>query len=165
MNLEHASNQLGSRFPSTGNGMSPTAVKLQKQLGDLSLHENRTASLRQGYDNTLVRLRDVCRNYSAVDWGGSDEMPIKSTSVSDTLEFIEILPAKFQDADVVPEPTGTIALEWRKGRFRTLIMSFNGDRTVDFALVLGPTDSKFGKMSMGWRLNIETRSNLHEVFR
>ena len=84
---------------------------------------------------TLDRISEIQIEYSVTNWGGEDEQPIAPSSIIDALDFLDSLPVKFRSPDVIPEPAGTLALEWRYGKHRSLIVSFRGGGNISFSVL------------------------------
>lgn len=78
------------------------------------------------------------------DWDGYDAEPISAESASGTFRVIDLLPEHILLPDVVPEPTGEIALEWRVGEEKHFTLSVSG-RSIVYAGIFGHYDKQYGE--------------------
>lgn len=134
-----------STFPfSTSRGSSSAAVSVANFRSVIASRWRRTGRAQLLEQPTLDKISEIQVDYSVVNWGGEDELPISVPSVIDAQDFLGSLPIKFRSADVIPEPTGTLALEWRYGMHRSLIVSFRGGGNIAFSVILAPNRTNFG---------------------
>lgn len=118
---------------SSGSAMSGTAKYIKSIFSDLKRHRSRTAVVQSTEIESLNRLDALYSDCGVENWGGDDEAPVSIGAVLDAKSLIELLPTKYQSPDVIPEPAGAIALEWRYGRFRLIIISVSGNGRIEYA--------------------------------
>ncbi len=134
-----------SSFPfSTSRGSSAAAVYVANFKSVIANQRRNTGQAQLVEQRTLDKISDVENIYSISNWGGEDEEPISALSLIDARDFLESLPANFRSPDVVPEPSGTVAFEWRYGRYRSLIVSFRGGGSIAFSVIQSPNRTNFG---------------------
>lgn len=118
---------------SSGSAMSGTAEYIRSIFSDLKRHRSRTAVAQSTEIETLNKLDALYSDYRVENWGGDDEAPVSFGALLDAKKLIELLPTKYRSPDLIPEPTGAIALEWRYSRFRLLIISLSGNGRIEYA--------------------------------
>ena len=134
-----------STFPfSTSRGSSSAASAVAKFKNAIASKRRMTGYAQLFEQPTLDRISEIQTAYSVVNWGGEYEQPIAPMSIIDALDFLDSLPVKFRSPDVVPEPAGTLALEWRYAMHRSLIVSFRGGGNISFSVLQAPNRTSFG---------------------
>lgn len=134
-----------STFPfSTSRGSSAAAVNLANFKSNIANQRRNTGQAQLSELRTLDKISEVENTCSIANWGGEDEEPISPLSLIDARDFLESLPENFRSPDVLPEPSGTIAFEWRYGRYRSLIVSFRGGGSIAFSVLQAPNRTNFG---------------------
>lgn len=94
-------------------------------------------TLVQEAKKTIETLNEICEEYSKEDWDGYGANPISFDAIQEAKKFIQLLPYKFPQPEVVPEPTGEVGLEWYKDKDSTFVISFNGRKTLAYAGIFG----------------------------
>jgi len=89
-------------------------------------------------------LADVIQSCSTAGWDGYDAEPVSAESEIAALQLIESLPEYILSPDVVPEPSGGIALEWRTDDRKHFTLSVSGTSLV-YAGVFGGSCKKYGE--------------------
>ena len=90
------------------------------------------------------KVLDVYEECSVIGWDGYDAIPISVESFLGTLEILEQLPNNILPPDVVPEPTGEIALEWRVRNELLFSLTVSG-RTLVYAGIFGGSSRQHGE--------------------
>ena len=126
-------------------GSSSTADYLRKMIGNVRLHQLQTGIAQVSAIDAIERLWQVFRSCRISDWGGSDEEAIRQEAVDEAEELIQSLPSRYQSPEITPEPTGAIALQWRFGQFRTIVLSVSGKGVIEYAGLSGRNNQYFGK--------------------
>lgn len=134
-----------STFPfSTSRGSSPAADTIANFKNVIASRWRRTGHAQLLEQPTLDKIYEIEGAYSNANWGGEEELPISTLSVIDSRDFLESLPTKFRSPDVIPEPNGTLAFEWRYGRYRSLIVSFQGGGNLVYSVIESSNRSNYG---------------------
>jgi hypothetical protein len=94
---------------------------------------------------TLAQIAEVAADCMAPNWGGEDELPISGQAVSEARQLVDILPPSYANAEVSPEPLGSLALEWRFGPMRTMIVSVSGRGVIEYAGLAGQSTEFHGR--------------------
>lgn len=87
---------------------------------------------RQKLKEKAKKITKEC-NYEG--WNGYDALPIKSSSLENTIRLIKLLPEKIQIPDIDPEPTGNIGLEWHPKKNLILSMALYKNK-ISYAAIL-----------------------------
>lgn len=146
-------------------GFSEAAVKLKKELAEIISHQRRTGSAQTCALEALSKLGEVARTCVKPNWGGTGEEPITQEAIDEAMELIELLPPRFQAPEIVPEPAGTIALEWRFGHFRTIVLSLSGQRVIEYAGLLGRKNQFYGRRVFAAELPEPIYGHMRELAR
>lgn len=92
-------------------------------------------NITNGFELELQRVQAEC---SEVDWDGYGAEDITDKTIDVVRQFIQALPDTITSVpDIVPEPTGNIGLEWRKGPDKTFVISLGHDHEVSYAGIFG----------------------------
>ena len=91
---------------------------------------NRKEALR----NALSEVKGTCQESG---WDGYDALAVPEAAFFEADLMIELLPQRVLLPEIVPEPSGAIGFEWRKGADRVFIASVSGANTIVYAGVLG----------------------------
>lgn len=83
-------------------------------------------------NNTLDQLDEVFIECRIPNWDGNGAVPLSSALYKKAEQFIQALPVKFPVPEIVPEPDGEIAFEWRNrwGRVLSVSLASNGRLTL-----------------------------------
>lgn len=145
MTIAALANDSFSSFPfSTSRGSSSAADSVANFKSVIASRWRRTGYALLREQPTLDKIFEVESNYSSANWGGEDEQPISVLSIIDSRDFLESLPTKFRSPNVIPEPDGTLAFEWSYGRYRSLIVSFQGGGNVVFSVIEAANKTNYG---------------------
>lgn len=86
------------------------------------------------------------------DWDGYGATPLSVGAYSEARQFIRALPNSWPMPEVVPEPEGSIALEWYKSKARLLILSFNGTGRIAYAGLFSKEEPIHGKWNFAGKI-------------
>jgi hypothetical protein len=89
-------------------------------------------------------LDEIVQDCSKAGWDGYDANPLSLESAVVAREFINVLPENIQIPNLVPEPGGEIALEWRSGDRKYLSVTVSGTVLV-YAGIFGGLCKKYGE--------------------
>ena len=79
-----------------------------------------------------VALSTVLRECSQENWDGYGALPVSEAAYSEAEKLLRLLPLDIPIPDVIPEPTGELAFEWRN-RDRFFLLSVGGSNTISYA--------------------------------
>lgn len=114
-------------------GASTEAKDLETLLGLVLTHYSRRAPRDLALAD-LARLYTECRKEG---WDGYSAVPISAGAYHAAVRFLWATPAAFPMPDVVPEPDGSISMEWEYGRWNALSLSIGDDSRIAYAAMLG----------------------------
>ncbi len=154
---------VSSRFISTSRGISDSAQVVNSIALRYEERQLNTGLARITLDKTFDNLDEISRDCSKPNWGGEDEKPLSGSALADAKAFLSSLPRKYQSPDIIPEPSGAIAFEWRSGFFRSLIVSFVGGQRVEYSSLAGRSKASFGFLAFYGLIPLEIIRHLKEV--
>ncbi len=70
-------------------------------------------------------------------WDGYDAIPISERTIDNALNLARLLPDGLPLPEVIPEPTGEIALEWYRDKTHVFIISIGDNNIVSYAGLFG----------------------------
>lgn len=85
------------------------------------------ASDKVAYNKALEHLNEVYADCQFSNWDGYGAVPISYYTYHKALCFLEALPSHCPFPEVIPEPDGDLALEWRGGHGKKLSVSLNAN--------------------------------------
>jgi hypothetical protein len=118
-------------YSNLGHGQEATEV--EKLLEKILIHVRQSAAFQLAEES----LFEVYREHSEGRWDGEDAEPITRDAYLEAREFLKLLPTIFPTPDILPEPTGEIAMEWYKDKGRVFVISFGGNGVITFAGMFG----------------------------
>ena len=123
-------------------GIGDSFEVIVKDLQDLENSYKLTID-GQRFDPVRKSLLDIFRECSEVNWDGYGAKPITSETYFEALRFIDLLEG-LDPPDIVPEPTGKIGLEWRKGDRSIYVIALGGKNVISYAGLFGPGNETHG---------------------
>ena len=126
--------------PASGCRFSPGLEIVDKSLSDY-LKETAIGLLRE---QALLSLEEVFKECSKGNWDNYGAKPISYKAYAEAKRLIEWLPSSFPMPEIIPEPTGEIALEWRKDRQFVFIISVGGNNIITYAGMFGKDNKIHG---------------------
>lgn len=123
-------------------GVSPESRTIQDLLNDARRHARQPIS-RSWQTFLKDNVREVSKRCAHEGWDGYDASPISTTSALAAVQLIDRLPENLQEPQVVPEPDGEIALEWRSGKDLLFSLTVTGP-TLIYAGIIG-SNRKYGE--------------------
>ncbi len=97
----------------------------------------------------ISSMQNLCQEYSSQGWDGYDAEPIFRSACDEAMRFIRLLPFNIDLPEVVPEPTGSIALEWYKRKDHLFVASLSGNGTIEYAGLFGSGNKSYGSERLG----------------
>jgi hypothetical protein len=118
--------------------VSPVEIEVNEPL------ENDEKKRRQLLSKTFKILQEIFYEYSVAGWDGYDAQPISEDSFKETIRFLQMLPFAMPIPEVVPEPSGQIALEWYESQDYIFVVSLSGKKLIDYAGLFGEGNKTYG---------------------
>ena len=131
-------------LPWQGLAVSSAADLLRKMRDRILDDRNAAASLSAPIYAALNNLEIVTAEMRESINESNDVIEQMDTSKSVAQNFLELLPPKYQNADFLVEPDGSVAMEWRPAKGRVLIVSFVAPGRVEYAGLDGITNRFHG---------------------
>jgi hypothetical protein len=85
-------------------------------------------------------ILEILHECSTGDWDNYNAEPISSKVVHEAFKFIELLPIDINMPDVIPEPSGCIALQWQKSKAHLLSLTITPEGMVSYAFIFGKSE-------------------------
>lgn len=124
-----------SPFPSH-NASSPSATTIHAMLSKAIGTFRQTVSLGLHLEEALDSLYEVRQECAEEDWDGYGALPVSEGAYYEAKKLLQLLPSSIPMPELLPEPSGDIGLEWRKGR-NHFVVSASGNNELTFAGIFG----------------------------
>jgi hypothetical protein len=123
-------------FPTIGFGAD--FERLRKFYHQIVREVKKSATLGR-QDETLHSLAELFEECSVEGWDGYNALPISEEAYLEARKIIQSFPitSLIPMPELTPEPTGEIALEWRKGSRYILVASVKGRSEITYAGLFG----------------------------
>jgi hypothetical protein len=148
---------------STSRGISDSAVAIGAITHKIRQDQQNTAESSIALHNTLMQIDELERDCGLPNWGGENENAISRVTASEAKAFLAELPTSYQSPEVLPEPSGALAFEWRTGAFRSVIVSFVGNHRVEYSALSGRSNASFGYCAFHGIIPLEIVRLIREV--
>jgi len=124
-------------------GVSEESEKIKALVKTYRAERRKPASFawRDSLRDVVSELFRTCTDQG---WDGYDAEPISMESANGALTVLDVLPEGIQAPDVVPEPTGDIALEWHTEDHKHFSLSVTGP-TLVYAGIFGGASKHYGE--------------------
>lgn len=96
-----------------------------------------TITIGRPIEEAAESLLELYKDCSEKNWDGYGANPVSKDSISEALDFIQLLPSSFPMPQMLAEPSGEIGLEWYKDKKMIFAISFNGKNMITFAGIFG----------------------------
>jgi hypothetical protein len=113
----------------------------------------------------LEQLNQVYQGCSEKNWDGYDALPISEKAYFEATKLIMLLPAHIYKPEIIPEPTGEIALEWYLGKNFIFVISVSGNNLITYAGLFGSTSKTHGTEFFGTKLPKTIIENIQRLFK
>ena len=127
-------------YLSPGVGDGEEGINIQQIVSDALSHV-RQSGLRELTHQTLL---EIYQDHSREIWDGEGAREITEEAYLEAREFLRLLPTTSPLPEVVPEPTGEIALEWYKSKGHLFIVRFSGRGIITYAGMFGEENTLHG---------------------
>ena len=145
-------------------GVSKDSEKINQLFRDLADHrlDSATGQARIGDPQSeLLRLYQIC---SQANWDGEGAKAINSVTLGEAQRLLDVIPSSIGIPDIIPEPNGSIAFEWRISPGRIYILSLSGRKRLEYAGLLGHGNETHGHWYYGGELPRLAGEHLRELF-
>lgn len=136
----------GSISGINGRGRSESARDLDEKLRQVFGERDQTAVVQLSKYRTLSQINEVTTSCALPNWGGCDEMPVGEHAAIEARQLLEVLPISFASAEILPEPLGSLAFEWRFAPLRTMLVSVSGRGIIEYAGLAGRIPQFHGRI-------------------
>lgn len=114
-------------------------------------------------DRAIESLLEAYNRCSVQGWDGYDSLPLSDIAVTEACNFLEALPSWIPIPDVVPEPDGSVGLEWYAGKNRVFVVSVSGNNVVYYAGLIGKGNKKHGSIAFNESIPKDIIEGINEV--
>lgn len=132
--------------PSYG-GTSASAAFLDRMLFVALSNWQRAAANKLRLSSLDEQLGLIMQECIVQGRDGYGAHPVSPLALREAKQLLEVLPKSLLPLEVVAEPHGGIAFQWQLANGRSLVVSMNGTKTLEFAAIYGPVDQDLGKRS------------------
>jgi hypothetical protein len=146
-------------------GVSVDAQRICNILGDLALHWIGSATGQARIAEPLAALYQLYERCQVQDWDGEDAEAISFEALIEAEKLLRLLPSSIPMPEFLPEPTGSIAFEWYRGRNHVYVLSIAGKKAIEFAGLLGQGNEIHGRTNFEDSLPPAIQAQLREFFR
>ena len=87
--------------------------------------------------NAFEELNTVFNECSKENWDGYNAVPISKSVYLNAKKLLTMLPSSFPEPDILPEPDGSIGLEWHKEPDVSFMISVNSTNELYYAGLVG----------------------------
>lgn len=97
-----------------------------------------------GASSDLIdEIEEIATEYAEEGWDGYDSQPINADSIAITKSFIEVFPvtSDIPLPDIVPEPNGSLALEWYIDKRHVFIARLKENSEIIYAGLFGESNT------------------------
>lgn len=96
-----------------------------------------TVTIGRPIEEAAESLLELYKDCSKPNWDGYGADPVSKDSISEALNFIQLLPSSFPIPQILAEPSGEIGFEWYKGKRLVFAISFTGRNMIAYAGIFG----------------------------
>ena len=114
------------------------------QFTEVNIRNGATSSALS-MEEAKFTLQDTFVNRLAMNWDGYGAQPLSIGAYIGAKKFLELLPANIDMPDIVPEPSGSIGLEWYHDKHNVISIGFHGETRASYASLIKnlPHDGEF----------------------
>lgn len=125
--------------PSSNGFDRDSSITIIKYIGDAisKLWGSETNALGRIFNGAIETLNEIYVEYSQVDWDGYGAAAITIGAYEEARKVIDLLPSSINAPEIVPEPSGEIGFEWRRGKGQVFIISVGGKHIINYAGIFG----------------------------
>lgn len=130
-------------------GASADSKTVLKMYKDTLSHLLQSVTEGQRLREALNALDEIYKSCNQEGWDGYDASPITERAYNEAIKLICLLPSAIPMPEIVPEPTGDIALEWYRGRQHVFLVSCAGKGAITYAGLFGLGNKAYGREYFG----------------
>ncbi len=165
--------RLPGRSPETKNSLEDLyleSIKDKKIAGDNEINEDsfevhvEPKVADKNKQPLLNRLCQVYRECAEDNWDGYDARRISKETYLEAIKLIRLLPPFIIHPEIIPEPTGEMALEWYRWKNFIFVISVGGNNLITYAGLFGSTSKTHGTEFFGNKLPKTIIENIKRLF-
>ncbi|GEM_PF-5566421 len=112
---------------------------------EVLLEKKEKHSIREEQIGPLLQIVSGIESECQVaGWDGYGAEPVSRDALAEIKKLLKFLPSYLPIPHIVPEPTGAIGLEWRKGKDMALVLSVKGEGIINYVALLGQETNRYG---------------------
>jgi hypothetical protein len=128
-------------------GVSDEALWVARRVAELAQGILQSATGQRRFGDPVSELAELMGQCTTDDWDGQGAAAIPASAFREALLILCLLPSSVSVPGVLPEPTGSIALEWYRDPQRVFIISVSGTKTIEYAALFAPGDESHGRIN------------------
>lgn len=144
-------------------GASEDAKLVRQALERVESHMLNSVS-GQALNRVIYEISALAEELSVENWDGYGAAPISPGSSSAAIQFLSRLPSIASMPEVVPDPDGSIALEWERGSDYWLLLNFSSDWKISYAAKFGENRAK-GTEEFSGTVPPEIYDKIYRIFK
>jgi len=141
-------------------GVSADADRLLSRFKELARDFFQTATAHRRIVQPVDSLIELYRECANPDWDGEGAQPVGEGAVNEACTLLFLLPPDVSSPTLLAEPSGAIAFEWYKKPNQVLVLSVNGNKSIQFAALLGNGNESHGKVNFSGSMPKEIQDKL-----
>ena len=111
---------------------------------DKSLVNFQFLQMEDWRDRALEELNNVFNECSEENWDGYMAAPVSKCVYSNVKKLLAMIPSSFPEPDILPEPDGSIGLEWFKKKNFVFVISIADNNIISYAGLFGKNNKIHG---------------------
>ena len=111
--------------------VGPEALRIVREEGT---SESAVSAWQLSRQAAMREVREIIEETSSPGWDGGDARPLSWRAMGALVDALGTLPPDVPMPEIVPEPDGGVAMQWSRGRTRSLIVSFGPDGGLFYAV-------------------------------
>ncbi len=150
----------------SGDGYSKEAFLLFAKYNETFQSDSETAESGsyKKFVKLLEELSHIRSDCSEEGWDGYNATPVSYAAIIDSAKLIQQLPKDIPAPELVPEPDGSIGLEWYIDQWHVLTLSVKGDAIIVFSGLFGGNDTDHGQKPLTEHLSATLRMHLNRLY-
>lgn len=126
-------------------GVSAEALQVAQRVAELAQRVFQSATGQRRLGDPVSELAELMEQCTTANWDGQGASAIPGSAFHEALLILYLLPSSVPVPSVLPEPTGSIALEWYRDPHRVFLVSVSGAKTIEYAALFAPGDESHGR--------------------
>lgn len=123
----------------TSSGLGDAAKKIVENIkkGISGMWDDHSITFGHSLYEARNLLNEIYGECSIADWDGVGARPITIDAYEEARKIIATLSSSIPMPDIIPEPSGSLAMEWRKTGEELFIISLSGKSRIVYAGIFG----------------------------